>query len=458
MRIILVLVVLYSSFLVTPFTRCVKAEDWPQWQGPNRDGIWHEEGIIKSIPEDGPPVLWRVPLAGGYSGPAVVGERLYVADYMKRDGDLDNNPNNRSLLSGKERVLCFDTTTGKEIWTYEYDCPYSISYAAGPRCTPTVSDGRVYALGSEGNFLCLDASDGHLLWQKDFKEEYSAKTPIWGFCGHPLVFDDLVICVVGGEGSVAVAFDRASGTERWRALTASEQGYCPPTLIQSAGVEQLLIWDADNLNSLEPATGRQSLVRTTQAYVRHVDHGATTRPNCMVIRFSLPVALEKLVLYIPLKNNSPAAEVVWRGEPKNAMYCANSTPFIEDNTIYGCDCQSGMLTAVDLESGDRLWETSEPTSRTDRPAKHGTAFLIRQPTPNDPFRVWLFSETGDLILARLTRDAYEELGRTHLLEPTNECFGRPVVWSHPAFANGYCFVRNDEELICVSLLAKDTDD
>ncbi|MBT6919451.1 MAG: PQQ-binding-like beta-propeller repeat protein, partial [Planctomycetaceae bacterium] len=198
MRIILVLVVLYSSFLVTPFTRCVKAEDWPQWQGPNRDGIWHEEGIIESIPADGPPVLWRVPLAGGYSGPAVVGERLYVADYMKRDGDLDNNPNNRSLLSGKERVLCFDTTTGKEIWTYEYDCPYSISYAAGPRCTPTVSDGRVYALGSEGNFLCLDASDGHLLWQKDFKEAYSAKTPIWGFCGHPLVFDDLVICVVGG--------------------------------------------------------------------------------------------------------------------------------------------------------------------------------------------------------------------------------------------------------------------
>ena len=148
--------------------------------------------------------------------------------------------------------------------------------AAGPRCTPTVSDGRVYALGSEGNFLCLDANDGRLLWQKDFKEEYSAKTPIWGFCGHPLVLDDLVICVVGGEGSIAVAFDRVSGTERWRALTASEQGYCPPTLIQSAGVEQLLIWDADNLNSLEPATGRQLWSEPTQAYVRHVDHGATT--------------------------------------------------------------------------------------------------------------------------------------------------------------------------------------
>ena len=113
-----------------------------------------------------------------------------------------------------------------------------------------------------------------------------------------------------------------------------------------------------------------------------------------------------------------------------------------------------MLTAVDLESGDRLWETSAPTSDTERSAKHGTAFLIRQPVSDDPLRVWLFSETGDLILARLTPDAYEEQGRMHLLEPTNECFGRSVVWSHPAFANKCCFARNDKELVCVSLAAR----
>ena len=115
-----------------------------------------------------------------------------------------------------------------------------------------------------------------------------------------------------------------------------------------------------------------------------------------------------------------------------------------------------MLTAVDLETGERLWETTAPTSATDRPAKHATAFLIRQPAADGGFRTWLFSETGDLILARLTRQGYEELGRTHLLDPTNECFGRPVVWSHPAFADRCCFVRNDKELICVSL-AKQSD-
>jgi outer membrane protein assembly factor BamB len=265
--------------------------------------------------------------------------------------------------------------------------------------------------------------------------------------------DDLVICVVGGEGSVAVAFDRVSGTERWRALTASEQGYCPPTIIESAGIQQLLIWDADNLNSLEPATGRQLWSEPLKpTYGMSIMVPQLGELNGDQVLFASGIG--KIGALYSLAKDSPGAQVVWRGGPKNAMYCANSTPFIEKNTIYGCDCQTGMLTAVDLESGDRLWETSVPTSGTDRPAKHGTAFLIRQPLPKDPSRVWLFSETGDLILARLTRDAYEECGRMHVLEPTNECFGRSVVWTHPAFANGCCFARNDKELVCVSLSVK----
>ena len=265
--------------------------------------------------------------------------------------------------------------------------------------------------------------------------------------------DDLVICVVGGQGSVAVAFDRVSGVERWRALTASEQGYCPPTIIESAGVRQLLVWDADNLNSLEPATGRQLWSEPLKPmYGMSIMAAQLGNLNGEQVLFASGIG--KVGALYSLAKDSPGAQVVWRGGPKNAMYCANSTPFIEKNTIYGCDCHTGMLTAVDLESGDRLWETSAPTSATERSAKHGTAFLIRQPVSDDPLRVWLFSETGDLILARLTPDAYEEQGRMHLLEPTNECFGRPVVWSHPAFANKCCFARNDKELVCVSLAAR----
>jgi outer membrane protein assembly factor BamB len=142
--------------------------------------------------------------------------------------------------------------------------------------------------------------------------------------------------------------------------------------------------------------------------------------------------------------------LLWRGEPKTAVYCANSTPFIAGQTLYGCDCDTGMLTAVNLATGERLWESLEPTTGGQRRSKHGTAFLVRQDSAGDGTRTWIFSETGDLILARLTPEKYTELGRMHLLDPTNECFGREVVWSHPAFAGRSIFARNDRELVCVS--------
>jgi len=151
-----------------------------------------------------------------------------------------------------------------------------------------------------------------------------------------------------------------------------------------------------------------------------------------------------------LAADAPGAAIAWRGEPKSAIYCANSTPFIAGDTLYGCDCETGFLTAAELATGRRLWETGRPTMG-DRRGRHGTAFLVRQGDGPGDDCTWLFSETGDLILARLSPAAYEELGRMHVVDPTNECFGREVVWSHPAFANRCVFVRNDRELVCVSL-------
>jgi outer membrane protein assembly factor BamB len=142
------------------------------------------------------------------------------------------------------------------------------------------------------------------------------------------------------------------------------------------------------------------------------------------------------------------AEPLWRNRAKSSIASANSTPMIVGDTLYGCDCETGFLTAVALASGDRLWETGAPTMGTRR-GRHGTAFLVRQGDAGDRF--WLFAETGDLVLARLTPAAYEELGRIHLLDPTGECFGREVVWSHPAFAGRAVFARNDKELVCVPL-------
>ncbi len=443
-----------TALLVMTFFSTARADDWPQWLGPRRDSIWREPGLATAIPAAGLPVKWRVPVAGGYSGPAVADGRVYVMDYVAREGELVNGPNDRTLRAGTERLLCLDAATGRLLWKHEYDCPYSISYASGPRCTPTVADGRVYALGAEGNLACLDAATGRLLWSKDFKTDYAAPTPIWGFCGHPLVEGDLLVCLVGGPGSVAVAFDRVTGAERWKALTASESGYCPPTMIESAGARQLVIWDADNLNALDPATGRvlwsQPLKPMYGMSIMAPQVADTPRGQVLFAS-----GIGRVAALYALAADAPAARLLWRGEPKSAVFCANATPFIAGDTLYGCDCDTGMLTAVALDDGRRLWETLEPTTGGERRSKHGTAFLVRQAEgvagdPAGTTRTWIFSETGDLILARLSPEKYEELGRTRLLDPTNECFGREVVWSHPAFANGCILVRNDREVVCVS--------
>jgi outer membrane protein assembly factor BamB len=119
---------------------------------------------------------------------------------------------------------------------------------------------------------------------------------------------------------------------------------------------------------------------------------------------------------------------------------------IDGDTIYGNDCEVGNLRAVKLSTGQRLWETFKPTTGGERRESHGTAFITKNGD-----RYFLFSETGDLVIARLTPKEYEEIGRAHLLEPTNEAFGRPVVWNHPAYANKCIFVRNDKEIVCASL-------
>src|SRR5262249_12627882 len=144
---------------------------------------------------------------------------------------------------------------GKLLWKHEYECAYQISYPGGPRCTPAVHDGKVYALGAMGHLCCLDAATGRPAWSKDLMKGYATRPPTWGCCGHPLVDGRKLLCLVGGKGSVAVAFDKDRGQELWKALSAEKPGYSPPTLIEAGGRRQLLIWHSEALNSLDPETG-----------------------------------------------------------------------------------------------------------------------------------------------------------------------------------------------------------
>lgn len=433
------LMVIAALLVATPLL----ADDWPQWMGPQRDSVWREQGIVDSIPSTGLPVKWRAKVGLGYGGPAVVGDRVYVMDYIKSEGEIRNSPGGTTSLKGQERVVCFSADTGEELWNYAYDCPYDISYASGPRCTPTVQSGKVYALGAEGHLTCLNAKDGTQVWQHHLPTEYKTKTAIWGYASHPLVDGDLVYSIVGGEGSVAVAFNKDTGREVWRALSASGPGYCPPTMIEQAGVKQLIIFHPDAVNSLNPKTGEVYWSVPINSGFGMSINAPRKLGNKM---FACSIGNNSVM--IELNEDKPAAQILWRGQPKQGVYCANSTPFLEGEVIYGCDIETGALTCARISNGERLWETTEPLVQTRRP-RHATAFLVKHED-----RFFLFNELGDIILAKLTPEGYQERGRFHILEPTNEAFGRPVVWTHPAFAQKSVFARNDKELVRVSLAAE----
>jgi len=441
----LVLFVLAAS----GFSRTLIADDWPQWMGPQRDGVWRETGIIQSFPANGPELRWKRKIGGGYAGPAVVGNRIYITDKQLGIGATEpDDPFKREKRQATERVLCLDDQTGNEIWKHEYDCPYSVSYPAGPRTTPVVQDGRVYTLGAEGHLFCLDADKGKVIWSKNFQTDYGREqAPVWGYSANPLLDGDRLICLVGGKGTTVVAFHKDTGQEIWRALDSTGEhgpGYSSPMIIEVAGDRQLIVWHPSALCALNPETGKviwqQSFTSKSGLSV------ATPRYKDHLLFIS---AFYDGSLLLDLEQSQP--KKIWRRQGQNeritdSLHCLISTPVIEGDHIYGV-CSYGELRCLDLKTGDRLWSTFAATSG--QSARWGTAFLVKHED-----RYFLFSEQGDLIIAKLTPQEYQEIGRAHLLEPTGPSQRREVVWSHPAFANRNVYVRNDREIVSVSLAAK----
>jgi outer membrane protein assembly factor BamB len=432
-----------KSFLISNLFCCclvstsLLAEDWPGWMGPKRDNQWNLDRAPSTFPADGLKPLWSTKVAGGYSGPAVVGERVYLTDMLTQaDAKVDNF--GRKAFDGTERVHCIDNSTGKVLWTHEYPVKYAISYPAGPRCTPIVDGDRLYTLGAEGDLFCFQAATGKVIWSKNLKATYKTESPLWGYAAHPLIDGDNLITLAGGEGSQTVSLNKKTGEEVWRFGTSKETGYSPPTIIQAAGVRQLILVNPEAVNSVNPDNGKPywSIPYTA-------DNGSIIMSPVRADKYLFIGGYSNRNLLIELGGDQPSAKEVWRNQAKKGMSPVNVQPMVIDNIVYGCD-QSGELMAFDIASGDRLWETSKPIS--DRPQGSGTAFMVKNGD-----RFFLFNESGELIIAKISPKGYEELARTKIIEPTNNAFGRDVVWCAPAFANGSIYVRNDEQLIRVPL-------
>jgi outer membrane protein assembly factor BamB len=413
------------------------AEDWPEWRGRGREGVWREQGILERFPPAGLRVRWRAPLGGGYAGPAVAGGRVFVTDFRKVDA-----------TRGVERAVALDERTGKLLWSHEWSADYrGLDYAGGPRATPTVDGERVYVLGAMGRLTCLDTRNGRVLWQRDYVRDFKAQVPAWGMTSAPIVDGDRLIAVAAGTPNAkVVALDKRDGRELWRALSSidSEPGYSQPILIDAAGRRQLIVWHATAISSLDPATGRT-----------HWEHPFKVTMNTPI---ATPVFRAPYLLVSGFFNGArllhlgeKGAELLWKPKAESetkgdTLHALMNSPVVDGDHIYGI-CAHGQLRCLRLKTGERVWESQQATVEQRRNA---SAFVVRNGD-----RYFINNDRGELIIARFTPRGYEEISRTELIRPTSPGGRRErgaVNWSHPAYANGHIFARNDEEILCASLL------
>lgn len=429
-----------SIRLLAPFIAAVilapaaHADDWPQWRGPTRDGVWRETGVVEQFETDRLPHVWSAEISSGYSGPTVADGRVYVTDRVSDPADA-------------ERVLCFDAKTGEELWIHAYECDYSgVGYPDGPRASVTVAEGLAFSLGTMGHLRCLDAATGKLLWKKDPGVDYDVDRPIWGMAAAPLVDGENLIVQIGAKpDACVVALDKRTGAERWRAIEDGPS-YSAPIIIEQAGRRVLVCWTGEYLTGLDPASGA-------------IYWQSDTPPHRMVINVPTPVVDDNRIFVssfydgarmFRLGRERLTAERLWERRGKNerqtdALHCMIGTPILDGDYIYGVDSY-GQLRCLDASNGDRIWEdlSAVPEDRW------ATIHMVRNGD-----KVWMFNDQGELIIAKLSPDGFHEIDRAKLISPTKGQLDRGdgVSWSHPAFANRHIYIRNDHQLVCANLAA-----
>jgi outer membrane protein assembly factor BamB len=405
-----------------------------------RLGVWTEAGILDAFPEGGLRATWRTPINAGYAGPSVADGRVFVTDSRRTTG-------NRAV----ERAIALEESTGKVLWTKEWETDYTglqLIYAIGPRATPTVDEDRVYVLGAMGNLFAFDVGTGRVLWQKDFVKDYNTSIPSWGIAAAPLVDGDRLICLVGGEPNAKVmALNKRTGEEIWRALSSdSEPGYNQPTLLEAGGARQLIIWHPRAVNGLDPTTGK-----TYWEVPYAVSMGMTVATPVRSGPYLLVTSFYNGARMLKLDETKPGATLLWRGMSDSevatdSVHSTISTPVIQGDYIYAIDSH-GELRCLEVQTGKRVWESMALVKER---ARWATALFVRQGD-----RYFINNDRGELVIAKLSPSGFEEISRTALIEPTHPTARRrelrAVHWSHPAYANKHIIVRNDKEIVRISL-------
>jgi outer membrane protein assembly factor BamB len=397
---------IFAMFVAATGGNAQASKEWPQFRGLNRDGISSETGLLKTWPATGPKVVWRVPVGDGYSSMAVTGGRLYT---MEAKGD-------------DEFVVCLDAPTGKEIWRVRSDVNFMNDQGNGPRATPTVENGIVYALGAQAKLYALDAKDGKKIWRKDLQKELGAKLPIWGYASSPLVEGNLLVVPVGGsEQNAIVAFDKGNGSIIWKSQT-DEPGYSSPIAITVNGLRQIIAFSGTALYSLSPKDGTM-----LWRYPWKTDWFVNAATPIFIPDDKLFISTSydhggALLRVKVIGDKASVEEVYLTKEMKNHF---NSSVLYEGH-LYGFD--NSVLKCLDAATGEEKWSKSGM----------GKGSLILADG-----HLIVLSERGLLALVEATPVEYREKASAQVLQ--GKC------WTHPSLSNGKLYLRNQKELVCLDV-------
>jgi outer membrane protein assembly factor BamB len=385
-----------------------RAGDWPQFRGPHRDGI-SQETVRTDWGETGPPVIWRAPLGQGYSGISEVDGRLYTLYGRGTD----------------TWAVALDAGTGREIWRYRLDDFYRDGQGNGPRSTPTIQDGVVYALSAQATLAALDAKTGKEIWARDLKEAYGARVPTWGAAVSPLVEDGRIYLDVGGPAGYSVmALDAKTGEAIWGSQN-DIPGYSAPVIATIHGQRHLVVFTGTQIVGLDPDHGRR-LWR--KGWRTSYDVNAATPifvpPDRIFVASGYGVG--GALLAIRRTEGGWSADEVWKSRGMKNQF---SSSIVHRGTLYGFD--DGTLKALDVDTGDERWKV--------RGFGHGSITLAGD-------HLVVLGDRGQLAVVAATPEEYRVEAETRIFQGKT--------WTVPTVTDGRMYLRDEKEIVALDVAAR----
>lgn len=393
------------------------SSDWPQFLGPNRNGISPETGLWSTWPAGGPKELWRVPGGVGASGIAVARGRLFTL----------------AQRGGQQWLIALNAETGKTEWQTAIAPEFKNAMGDGPRATPAVSGDSVFVYGGGGTLAALNVADGKPIWSHDPVKELGGEPAEYGMAGSPLIVGDQVIVAVGAPQATLAAYRKTSGELLWKAGD-DPAGYSSPTLLTIRDQPQVVLFSGSSLLGLAPRSGE---LMWRYPYVTDY-HCNIATPLVFQDRILISSGENHGSVLLDVKQapSGPDIVPVWESQgPKSVLRAEWQTPILIEGYLYGFDNVGSAgpvthLTCVRAASGERVWQ--QP--------RFGKGNLIAADG-----KLWISTLQGELVVVRASPDKYEELGRAEILGATRQA---------PALADGRLYLRDDQEIVCLDVREK----